>query len=121
MPVFLDTLEDAAFLLGDDLRAQSANAKARGVALKELSDIEGKPYGDIFDCAFAKLPPGCGKTEDCAGCSVRARVEDTFKTGTPHDQVPALIRRADGTQRRLRITTRRLAKGVLLTVHPDAG
>ena len=119
LPVFLDTLEDAALLLGGDLRAQSANAKARGSTLKELCDIEGKPYGDIFDCAYAPLPEGCGKTSHCAGCSVRARIEDTYKTGTPHDQVPTLIRQADGTQRRLRISTHRLAKGVLLTIHPD--
>lgn len=117
LPVFLDTLDDAALLLADDLQAQSANAKARAATNKELSEIEGKPFGDIFGCRNAPLTEGCGKTEHCSGCSVRARVEDTFKTGKAHESVPALIRRGDGTERRLTISTRRLKKGVLLTIH----
>ncbi len=117
LPVFLDTVEDAALLLGDDRLAQSANKKAREASGKDLLGIEGKAYGDIFDCRHASLPDSCGKTAECSGCSVRVRVEDTYKTGQRHEMVPALIRRRDGTELRLTISTLRLAKGVLLTIH----
>lgn len=119
LPVLLDTLHDASILFGQDGRAESANAKAREASGKGLESIEGQPYGDIFDCRIAPLPGGCGKTAQCAGCSIRARIEDTYNSGTPHEMVPAFIRRADGTNRRLIISTARMKKGVLLTIHPD--
>lgn len=119
LPVFLDTLQDAAFLLGEDGRAESANTKAREASGKGLDLIEGRPYGDIFDCHIAPLPGGCGKTAHCAGCSIRSRIEDTYSSGTPHSMVPAFIRQANGTNLRLTISTARMKKGVLLTIHPD--
>ena len=58
---------------------------------KELPHIEGFKGGDVFECAYAKLPEGCGETNHCDGCSIRKTVMDTFQTGKSHLKTPAYL------------------------------
>lgn len=62
---------------------------ARDILQKDLPEIEGLPGGVVFECVFAKLPDGCGKTIHCDGCTIRNTVMNTFMTGESHLKVPA--------------------------------
>lgn len=117
IPVFLDTLDGPAFLMGDDARAKSANAKARKKVGKDLARIEGSLLGDVFGCRNAGLPGGCGKTPECSTCLIRRTVEDTYANGTEHAAVPAVLRKPTGDLP-LTISTRRVKEGVLLRLLP---
>lgn len=116
IPVFLDTLEGPVLLIGADARAQSANAEALKALAKDLPALQGEVLGHVFDCINASMPGGCGKTPRCHGCSIRATVEDTFRTGTPHDDVHALLKKKTGQNIHLNLSTRKVKEGVLVTI-----
>lgn len=118
--VFLDTLDGPTFLVGGDARARNANAAARAAVAKEPDGVEGRLLGEVFDCLDASGPGGCGKAPRCAGCSLILKVEDTFKTGTPHENFPAVLRKEGGETLRFAVSTRRVKEGVLLRVDPAA-
>lgn len=112
--VFLDTLDGPTFLIGSDTRTRSANAAARAAVEKGRDDVEGRLLGEVFDCLDASVAGGCGKAPRCAGCSLLLKVEDTFKTGAPHNGFPAVLRKQNGETLRLTFSTRRVKEGVLL-------
>jgi hypothetical protein len=58
---------------------------------KNLSRIEGYRGGDVFECAYARLPEGCGKTVHCSGCTIRNTVIKTFATGINYIRTPAFL------------------------------
>jgi hypothetical protein len=75
--------------------------------------------GDVFECAYARLPGGCGRTAHCSGCTIRQTVMDTVRTGQGHLRAPAYLNRAtpDGVQRiPLTISTERVGDFVLLRI-----
>ncbi|TBR24856.1 hypothetical protein EPO15_03245 [bacterium] len=115
IPSFLDTLPDATILVGDGVRVKSANAAARGEVGRELPDIEDRVLGEIFGCPHAGKPGGCPDPGDCAPCSVQVPVEDTLRNGTPHEDVPAVLR-VESRYIPLYVTTRRVKGGVLLSL-----
>lgn len=117
IPVFLDTLEGPTLLIGDDARAKSANSLAREKVGKDLGGIEETLLGDVFGCRNAGLPGGCGKTPECSSCTIRNTIEDTFKNGTLHESVPAVLRKPTGDVPTT-ISTRRVKEGVLLMLLP---
>ena len=88
---FIDGLNAAVVIVDATGRVSSANKKARALLQKELPDIEGFNGGDVFECAFAKLPGGCGNTTHCDGCTIRNTVMDTFQSGNSHLKTPAYL------------------------------
>jgi hypothetical protein len=88
---FIDGLNAAVIIVDTTGRVSSANEKARVLLQKELPDIEGFNGGDVFECAFAKLPGGCGNTIHCDGCTIRNTVMDTFQSGNSHLKTPAYL------------------------------
>jgi hypothetical protein len=88
---FLDNLEAPVIVIDSTVRVMSANKQARELLKKESKDIEGVRGGDVFECAFAKLPGGCGNTVHCDACTIRNTVMDTFQTGKSHLKTPAYL------------------------------
>jgi hypothetical protein len=86
---FLYELAAPVLVVGSTGNVNSANRMAREFLHKEQAEIEGLPGGIVFECIFAKLPEGCGKTIHCDGCTIRNTVMDTFTTGESHHEVPA--------------------------------
>ncbi len=86
---FLDRLTAPIIVVGPTGNVSTANKQARDILQKELPDIEGLPGGVVFECFFAKLPEGCGKTIHCDGCTIRNTVMDTFTSGESHLKVLA--------------------------------
>lgn len=73
---FLDSIEIPVFVVGLDVTMHYANKHAREFLQKEMPSIEGFWGGDVFECAYAKLREGCGKTIHCVGCTIRNTVTD---------------------------------------------
>jgi hypothetical protein len=86
---FLDTLEVPVVVIDATAHICNANSAARAMLHKELAEIAGLPGGNVFECAFASLPEGCGNTLHCDGCTIRRTVLDTMQTGRSHLKIPA--------------------------------
>ena len=82
---------------GDDGVIGTANQHARDLLGKTLPDLQGYKGGDVFECKYARRPEGCGQTIHCSGCTIRKTATDTFRTGQPHQRVPAFLERVRGT------------------------
>jgi hypothetical protein len=88
---FLDNLDAKVIVVNSKAIIANANKQARDFLHKESKEIEGFMGGDVFECAFAKLPGGCGNTIHCDGCTIRNTVMDTFQTGKNHLKIPAYL------------------------------
>lgn len=78
---YLDRFDAPVFAVDPTGRIIGANQLAAAGIGKERSEIFARLGGEVMECAFARLPEGCGKTEHCAACTVRMTVQETFETG----------------------------------------
>jgi hypothetical protein len=114
---FLDSLGESILLVDEGGLVITANACARSALGKEPEGIEGFLAGDVLECAFARLPGGCGRTTHCAACEVRASVTYTFETGAPLCKVEAYLEASTprgNEKRQLFISTEKVGQRVLL-------
>jgi PAS domain-containing protein len=116
---FIDSLEEPVLVVDSEDRIENANRKARKLLGKELGDIKGTKRGEVFECAYARLPEGCGKTEHCSGCAIRRTVGYTLESGKSSLRVPATLRcegieGEEGT--RFLISTEKVGDVVLLRI-----
>jgi len=88
---FLDNLAVPVIVVDATGTVSNANKQARALLYKNMPDIKGYRSGDVFECAYAKLPEGCGKTIHCDGCTIRMTVMDTFQSGKSHLKTPACL------------------------------
>jgi hypothetical protein len=88
---YLDSLDAPVIVIDSTVRVMNSNRHARELLNKEMGEIEGCRGGDVFECAFAKLPQGCGYTVHCEACAIRNTVMDTFQTGKSHMKEPAYL------------------------------
>ncbi|HEY3377801.1 MAG TPA: hypothetical protein VGL77_09945, partial [Armatimonadota bacterium] len=114
---FIDLIRFPIVVVDDDAFIQTANAAASVFTGRALPDIAPKRGGDVFQCAYAQLPGGCGKTKHCSGCAIRRSVLQTFETGIACRNVPAQLMPSDKKQAiDLLITTERVGNTVLLRI-----
>ena len=116
---FLDRLDAPVIVVDESGSVQTANKQARMFFGKEFSDIAGYQGGDVFKCAYASLPEGCGNTIHCSGCTIRRAVMETHATGKPIHRTPAFLMQPDSDDRRkmnLFISTRKVGRVVLLKI-----
>lgn len=116
---FLDRLGVPVLLMSEDTRIRSASASAASAVGKGPGSVVGGLPGEVFDCVYARLPGGCGRTVHCSGCALRLTVLDTFQTGRPHKAVPAMLKvEAAGKERDVAflITTEKVGGRVLLRI-----
>jgi hypothetical protein len=88
---FLDGIAAPVLLISSNATITYANKTAQLFLMKDPSRIEGFRGGDVFECAYANLPEGCGQTIHCSGCTVRRAVTETFLTGRSLREVPAYL------------------------------
>lgn len=86
---FLDMLSVPVIVVDESVKVVTANNKACNLLGKSCQDLKGINFGDAIECAYARLPEGCGRLVHCRSCAVRLTVLDTFKTGRSHYDVPA--------------------------------
>jgi hypothetical protein len=97
----------------------SANSSALSLLDKGQAEIQGKQGGDVFECMYAELPEGCGKTVHCSGCAIRNTVMDTWETGELHLRVPAYLQQSSGgvtTRLKFLISTQKKGGMVFLRI-----
>jgi PAS domain-containing protein len=95
---FLDLLEVPVLVTDSDMVVTLANQPLLTLFGKHLSQVKGQRGGDVFECANARLPGGCGRTVQCSGCAIRRAVAETFATGKSLRNVPAYLNRDMATQ-----------------------
>lgn len=88
---FLERIMAPVVILSGTGKIKTANKLAQEFLNKGLTDIEGNDGGVVFECAYSKLPEGCGKTIHCSGCTIRNTVMNTFNSGKSHINVPAYL------------------------------
>ena len=116
---YLETLPWPVLVVDADAVVQDANRAARGLIKKPIEQIRGRLGGDVFECAYARLPEGCGRTIHCSGCTIRRTVTNTLATGRPRLKVPAVLRQGDPDdpdQVQLYISTQKVDGLVFLTI-----
>jgi len=116
---FLDQFPDPVFLVTSEGRIVTANSAGFTALKKKPEDVDGKLGGEAFDCRYADLPGGCGKTVHCKSCTIRNTVMDTLQSGKSNKKVPAYpdLHHITGEFRiRFLITTERVADAVLLRI-----
>jgi PAS domain-containing protein len=98
---------------------KTANASGQRLLGKNLVDIEGHPGGEVFGCAFANLPKGCGRTDYCKTCAIRNLVMDTLAHGRGYINVPAFqnIKTPHGNRiMRFNVSTEKIDHQILLRI-----
>jgi len=89
---FLDMMQVPVVLVDYKGAVQTANDKACDLFGKDICQIEGNMKGEVFECAHAHLPGGCGNTCHCSGCVIRRSVMKTHATGEGVYRLPALLK-----------------------------
>jgi transcriptional regulator with PAS, ATPase and Fis domain len=88
---FLDSFKSPILVVDTEGVVKTANKKAQSVLGKGGAEFEGYRFGDVFECANARLPGGCGHTIHCSGCTIRRTVMETRSTGKAFFRVPAYL------------------------------
>ncbi len=85
---FLDKFDVPILLMQPDPRqVRTANKKVCELFEKDLSQIEGRRGGQVFDCKHAFTEAGCGKDDNCEDCKIKNSIVDTFTSGKSHDGI----------------------------------
>jgi hypothetical protein len=116
---FLDSLKLPIVVVNRGGTIVTGNDQAMKLLRKGTSEIKGYKGGEVFECAYARLPDGCGNTMHCSGCTIRRTVMETHETGRSFLRVPAMLNRhnpQDPDKIKLLISTERLVDLVLLRI-----
>jgi len=116
---FLDGLQTPVLVVNGDGIVETANVQACGMLQRDQSQIAGQKGGNVFECAYAQLPQGCGNTIHCTGCTIRRTVMHSHETGQSHTRVPAVLNweHADETRQiPFLISTEKVQDVVLLRI-----
>jgi PAS domain-containing protein len=114
---YLDSLPVPIFVVDGQGVVQNANRTGYTYLQKKPEQVMKKLGGVVFECAYARLPEGCGRTVHCTGCAIRRSVAQTYETGQRLVGVPALMhcgRAGEEQDIAMRISTEMLGDIVLL-------
>ncbi len=107
------------YMQGDPRQVVTGNQAACDQFRKELSLIEGKRGGQVFDCIHSFTEAGCGKDQHCDDCKVKNAIVDTFNTGKSHKAIcTTLDIRIGGLQipHDIEVTTEKIGKHALVKI-----
>jgi hypothetical protein len=116
---FLNSLNVPIVLVNQEGTVVTVNNQAKTMLRKDLPEIKGYRGGEVFECAYARLPEGCGNTLHCSGCTIRRTVMQTYATGKGFLRVPAALNKntpEEPVKMNLLISTEKLTDLVLLRI-----
>ena len=119
LQVYLDSLRVPIVVVDSGGIVVTGNGQAQTLLHKGLPEIAGYRGGVVFECAYARLPEGCGNTIHCSGCTIRMTVMESHRTGKSFLRIRAILNRttAEEPQRmNLLISTEKLGNMVLLRI-----
>jgi len=115
----LNNISEPVLIIDSRGIVMTANDGGMRLLGKGRSEIEGNLGGDVFCCAFASLPEGCGRTDHCRTCAIRNIVMDTLVRGIGYSNVPAFqnIRTPHGERiMRFHVSTEKVEDQILLRI-----
>jgi len=116
---FLNSLKLPVVVVNGTGTIVTGNDHAQKLLRKGPAEIQGYRGGEVFECAYARLPEGCGNTMHCSGCTIRRTVMDTYRTGKSFLRVPATLNTINlqkPEKIKLLISTEKIADLVLLRI-----
>jgi hypothetical protein len=122
---YLNQIGVPVLVMDDDVRVLGFNDAARAMLGGRFEGCLGRYGGDVLECAYARLPGGCGNTEHCKACTIRRTVTNTHATGDGRQNVSAyqdILTPAGTREVRFLISTEKVGSFVLLRideVHPS--
>lgn len=85
----IEMVDEPVMLINSLGVVKTANENGLRFLGKKLGAVENRLGGDVFGCAYATRPEGCGKTEHCRTCAIRNIVMDTIAHGRGYNKAPA--------------------------------
>jgi hypothetical protein len=119
LQAFLDSLQAPIFVVDGDVVVQAANKRGYALLKKGAGLVLQQLGGVVFECAYARLPEGCGRTVHCSGCAIRRSVYHTMETGKSLIRVPAVLNCGEASEPDkivMHISTEKMGNIVLLRV-----
>ncbi len=113
----LDDFQTPVIVIDGDGLVQYGNRSALQLLGKNLDVIQNIPGGNVFECAYSRLPEGCGKTVHCSGCTIRNTVMGNLASGENRHAISVSLFREFGTEIRpvpITISTERIGDVVVL-------
>jgi hypothetical protein len=121
---FLEELSVPVLIVGSDGEIRAGNGHALHLFGKDRSEVVGHMGGEVIECAYSRLPGGCGQTPFCHnGCVIRRSVEQTYKNGESIRNALAVQRTVAGEageieEKSYLISTERVGDVVFLRIEP---
>lgn len=115
----LDIIDEPVLVVDSLGVVKTANQSGLDLLGKDLDAIEEHLGGDVLECAYARLPEGCGKTEHCKTCAIRNVLMDTLLHDRSYSKVPAFqkINTPSGERiMRFYISTEKVGEQILLRI-----
>lgn len=120
MTSFLNRLNAPVLFIDENGIVKTANQQARKLLDKDLPEIEGYLGGNVFECANAYLPEGCGNTIHCQACTIRRTIMETHRTGKRQIKIPVFLNKGtpdNFNKVKYLISTEKINHMVLLKIH----
>jgi PAS domain-containing protein len=121
---YLNQLEAPILVLDGETRVVTFNDRARALLGKNPPECAGQFGGDVMECAYARLPGGCGHTIHCQACTIRRTVTGTLLSGEPQRDVLAyqdIVTPAGPRQVLYKVSTEKVGHFVLLRINAASG
>ena len=94
---YIESMPFPVALFNSDLRLTFANSQASALFGRSFEELDGDVLGDVFECANARLPEGCGRTIHCSGCTIRRTLKHVHESGESKWMVPATLSQRKST------------------------
>ena len=88
---YLETINLPVILVDSNVVILYANKAALIFLNKCDYEVNNHIGGDVFECKYAHLPGGCGKTIHCSGCTIRNAVTETYTHKKMLINAPAVL------------------------------
>jgi hypothetical protein len=90
VPVLVIELHAGKYLI-----TRAVNRKACDWLSKDSREIIQHLSGNVIECAYARLPEGCGSTVFCAACAIKQTIAGTAETWEPRVKAVLTLWRGD--------------------------
>lgn len=115
---YLDRFDVPVVIVDDDVRILALNRAAKSLMGKSNNEVIGLLGGEAMECAYARLPEGCGNTIHCLTCSIRNTVTSTMNSGEPQIRVPVKLHQED-QDIEIFITTQKIGKYIRVKIEDE--
>lgn len=92
---YLDRFDTPIIIVNATGRIVALNQMAEDMTGKSRHEVIGLLGGEAMECAYARLPEGCGKTVHCETCTIRRTVMAAMESGKKQLHVPVQLQKVN--------------------------